>query len=74
MRFSKHPVEDNDGTVWQYWGICPLSGEPILMTTDPNYEPKTYAGHVDTLADLAKVQKKVVWDKDRFKEFGDDIP
>ena len=29
-KFTK-PIEDSDGTVWDYWIICPISGEPILM-------------------------------------------
>jgi len=25
------PIVDSDGTVWNYWGKCPNSGEPILL-------------------------------------------
>lgn len=26
----KRPVVDNDGTIWAYWGTCPMTGDPIL--------------------------------------------
>lgn len=29
-RFDR-PVVDEDGTVWDWWGTCPTSGDPILM-------------------------------------------
>jgi hypothetical protein len=29
-RFQR-PVPDSDGTVWDWWGICPETKEPILM-------------------------------------------
>lgn len=37
-RFKK-PVVDRDGTVWEYWGTCPLTGDPILLSViqEPNY-------------------------------------
>lgn len=25
------PVEDEDGTLWEWWAICPKTKEPILM-------------------------------------------
>lgn len=25
------PVIDDDGTVWNYWATCPVTGDPILM-------------------------------------------
>lgn len=27
----ERPVEDTDGTVWNWWGTCPVTGDPILM-------------------------------------------
>lgn len=27
----KRPVIDSDGTVWNYWAMCPETREPILM-------------------------------------------
>lgn len=24
------PVEDTDGTVWDWWATCPTTGDPIL--------------------------------------------
>ena len=27
----KQPIEDSDGTIWNYWGICPFNDEPILL-------------------------------------------
>lgn len=26
-----NPIEDSDGTIWNYWILCPNTGEPILM-------------------------------------------
>jgi hypothetical protein len=26
-----HPVEDADGTAWDWWATCPTTGQPILM-------------------------------------------
>lgn len=31
FKLLKCPIEDTDGTVWQYWGPCPVNGEPVLM-------------------------------------------
>lgn len=28
--FNLHPVQDEDGTVWDMWAICPVTGDPIL--------------------------------------------
>lgn len=25
------PLEDSDGLVWQWWGMCPVSRDPIIM-------------------------------------------
>lgn len=25
------PVEDSDGSLWEYWAPCPTNGQPILM-------------------------------------------
>lgn len=30
-RFASNPVVDDDGTVWDWWGLCPATGDPILM-------------------------------------------
>ena len=27
----ENAVEDTDGTVWDYWALCPINGEPILL-------------------------------------------
>lgn len=32
----QQPVEDADGTVWGYWGTCPVTGDPILMKENVN--------------------------------------
>jgi len=29
------PIEDTDGTVWDEWGACPTTGEPILCRRTP---------------------------------------
>jgi hypothetical protein len=29
-----HPVVDEDGTVWGYWGTCPVTSDPILLRAD----------------------------------------
>lgn len=25
------PIVDSDGTVWDWWGLCPTTGDPILL-------------------------------------------
>lgn len=30
-KFSKYPIEDIDGTVYNYWALCPITREPILL-------------------------------------------
>ena len=29
----KQPIVDEDGTVWEYWTICPRTGDPVLLRT-----------------------------------------
>lgn len=31
QKFTR-PIIDADGTVWQRWGMCPVTNEPILMS------------------------------------------
>lgn len=31
FQLFQNPVEDSDGTIWNYWGMCPTTKEPILM-------------------------------------------
>lgn len=31
VRFIGEPIEDTDGTVWNWWSHCPEHMEPILM-------------------------------------------
>lgn len=26
-----NPVQDSDGTLWNWWTLCPINGEPILL-------------------------------------------
>lgn len=30
-RFAMHPFEDSDGTVYDWWGLCPVTAEPVLL-------------------------------------------
>ena len=30
-RFKQNHIEDSDGTVWNYWALCPIYDEPILL-------------------------------------------
>lgn len=30
-RFEYEPIKDTDGTLWNYWGLCPITKEPILL-------------------------------------------
>lgn len=30
--FAIHPFEDSDGTMYDQWGLCPVTGDPVLMT------------------------------------------
>lgn len=30
-RFSGDPIEDLDGTIWDWWGICPVTGDPVMQ-------------------------------------------
>jgi len=34
-KFIANPIEDSDGTTWDYWGECPNYREPILLKTKP---------------------------------------
>lgn len=29
--FTQNPIEDSDGTIWNYWALCPITNEPILL-------------------------------------------
>ncbi len=29
--FVNNPIEDSDGTIWNQWGICPITNESILL-------------------------------------------
>ena len=31
MQLNGEPIEDGDGTEWTHWGICPNTGDPVLM-------------------------------------------
>lgn len=41
----KRPIEDDNGRIWGYWGTCPTTGDPILLTKmiiyDVNKEEQT---------------------------------
>lgn len=28
-----NPISDSDDTIWNYWALCPTTGEPILLRT-----------------------------------------
>lgn len=30
-----YPVIDGDGTVWDWWALCPVTHEPVLMRAWP---------------------------------------
>lgn len=32
--FRGSAVEDEDGTRWEWWGTCPVTGDPILGKQD----------------------------------------
>ncbi len=32
--FRFHNIVDSDKTEWQYWGTCPITGEPILLKVE----------------------------------------
>jgi hypothetical protein len=32
-RFNGEPIEDCDGTIWDWWGVCPVTGDPVLQRT-----------------------------------------
>jgi hypothetical protein len=32
------PIEDSDGTIWNFWGMCPINNEPVLMRLENDYE------------------------------------
>jgi hypothetical protein len=33
-RFAGNPIVDDDGTAWDWWGICPATGDPVLLRGD----------------------------------------
>ena len=30
----KRPIVDKDGTIWDFWGICPTTNKPVLMHSE----------------------------------------
>lgn len=37
-KFVGNPVEDEDGTIWNWWAMCPVTGDPILAKIEPPTE------------------------------------
>lgn len=35
-----YPVEDDDGTIWDFWTLCPTNHEPILLRTQKPPTPQ----------------------------------
>jgi len=33
-----NPIEDYDGTIWNYWALCPNNGEPILLAVTQTHD------------------------------------
>jgi hypothetical protein len=33
-RIKGQPMEDADGVTWTYWGICPTTGDPVMLRDD----------------------------------------
>lgn len=33
--FKGHSFEDCDDVVYDWWGLCPETGDPVLLTNDP---------------------------------------
>lgn len=31
-KFTRRAIEDDDGVLWQWWGLCPITSEPVLMS------------------------------------------
>jgi hypothetical protein len=29
--FNGLPIVDEDGTVWDWWAVCPITGDPVLL-------------------------------------------
>lgn len=29
-----NPIVDTDGTIWDWWGLCPNTGDPVLLRSD----------------------------------------
>lgn len=34
------PITDSDGTIWNYWSLCPLLGEPVLLRVATQANPE----------------------------------
>lgn len=30
------PIKDSDGTEWTWWGLCPNTGDPVLLKDEQN--------------------------------------
>lgn len=37
----QNPIADADGTVWDWWGLCPTTGEPVLLKYELPPLPET---------------------------------
>lgn len=33
------PEVDADGTVWNWWGVCPVTGDPVRLTEGDKVDP-----------------------------------
>lgn len=38
--FSKNPIIDSDGTIWDFWALCPITKEPVLLKVFDDGEQK----------------------------------
>lgn len=38
-KFINNPIRDTDGTIWNYWRLCPNTQEPILLKVIEKDEP-----------------------------------
>lgn len=39
-RFVGNKPVDSDGTVWGWWGLCQITGDPVFMREIPGEETK----------------------------------
>lgn len=67
LRFkqAKNPIIDEDGTTWEWWALCPNTGDPVLLRIlEPKAKEEAVNPFTDGWVSKAKIEKKYVTEED----------